>query len=151
MAVAIDVRKSPVAVVIGRGKPSSKRMEAGMLAHIARGSHMVHDKERAHNVLVRKAGLTSKAYKADVEDPIYLECMQMVNSLCSWIKRYIWRFVGMDMANLQSYLNWYVYLFRVKQASERWPETERVVRHLLMADANYRSSAKKSSTCLLDC
>jgi hypothetical protein len=46
----------------------------------------------------------------------------------------------MDPANLQSYLNWYVYLFRVNQAQEKWPKTERVVRHLLMAETQYRSS-----------
>ena len=140
IAVGIDVHKNPVAVAIGHGKPSSKRMEAGMLSHIAKGSHMVHDKEKAHNVLIRKANLTDEAYKADVRDPAYLDGMQMVNNLCSWIKRYLWRFTGMDPENLQSYLNWYVYLFRVKRASEKWPETERVVRHLLMVDAHYRSS-----------
>ena len=35
---------------------------------------------------------------------------------------------------------WYVYLFRVNQAQERWPKTERVVHHLLMAETQYRSS-----------
>jgi hypothetical protein len=44
------------------------------------------------------------------------------------------------MKCLQPCLNWYVYLFRVKQASERWPETARVVRHLMLADARFRSS-----------
>lgn len=41
--------------------------------------------------------------------------------------------------NLQAYLDWYVYLFRVNQARDRWNPTERVVRHILMADATYRS------------
>ena len=64
----------------------------------------------------------------------------MGNNLCSWLKRYLWRFTGMEMKNLQSYLNWYVYLFRVKQAKERRPEIARVVRHLLMIDSHFRSS-----------
>ena len=46
----------------------------------------------------------------------------------------------MDPANLQSYLNLYVYLFRVKQDDERWPGIARVVRHLLMTYARFRSS-----------
>lgn len=46
----------------------------------------------------------------------------------------------MDPTNLQSYLNLYVYLFRVKRDSERWPEVARVVRHLLMTEARLRSS-----------
>lgn len=66
--------------------------------------------------------------------------MSMVNNMCSWLKRYIWRFVGIHTKNLQSHLNWFVYLFRVRQAEERWPKTEGVVRHLLMTDAHYRTS-----------
>ena len=75
--------------------------------------------EKAHNALIKAAKCTSEAYKADVRDPVYLECMTMVNSLCSWLKRYLWRFTGMDPKNLQSYLNWFVYLFRVHQAEEK--------------------------------
>lgn len=140
IAVAIDEGKNPVAVACGHGKPSSKRVKDALLPHVAEGSHIVHDREKAHNALIRAAKCTDEAYKADVRDPVYLECMAMVNNLCSWIKRYLWRFTGMDPANLQSYLNWYVYMFRVNQAREKWPRAERVVRHLLMADACFRTS-----------
>ena len=83
---------------------------------------------------------THEAYKADTRDPVYLEQVAMVNNLCSWVKRYLWRFTGMEMKYLQSYLNWYVYLFRVKQAREKWPEIARVVRHILMTEGHFRSS-----------
>jgi transposase-like protein len=140
IAVAIDVHKNPVAVVCGHGKPSSKRIKDGLLAHIAQGSVIVHDKEKAHNALIKAAKCSEEAYKADVRDPLYVECMALVNNLCSWLKRYLWRFTGMKPVNLQSYLNWYVYLFRVNAARGKWPETERVVRHLMMVDAYFRSS-----------
>jgi transposase-like protein len=140
IAVAIDVHKNPVAVVCGHGKPSSKRIKDALASRIAEGATIVGDKERAHNALVKAVKGTHEAYKADIRDPVYLERVAMVNNLCSWIKRYLWRFTGMEMKNLQSYLNWYVYLFRVKQAKERWPEIARVVRHLLMIDSRFRSS-----------
>lgn len=140
IAVAIDVHKSPVAVVCGHGKPSTRRMKDALLSHLAEGSVVVHDKEKSHNGLIRAAKCVSEPYKADVRDPVYLAQLAMVNDLCSWLKRYLWRFTGMSMSNMQSYLNWYVYLFRVNQARDRWPETERVVRHLLMTDATFRSS-----------
>lgn len=140
IAVAIDARKEPVAVACGHGKPSTRRIKAALGPHLAEGATVVHDKEKAHNGLVRDAGCESEAYKADVRDPVYLEKMALVNDLCSWIKRYLWRFTGMEPANLQSYLNWYVYLFRVNQARGRWPRTEGVVRHLLMSDAHFRTS-----------
>ena len=127
-------------MVCGHGKPSSARIRKAMGARVAKGATLVHDRERAHNVLVRESGLVDESYKADVRDPAYLEAMALVNNLCSWIKRYLWRFTGMDPGNLQSYLNLYVYLFRVKRDDERWPKIARVVRHLLMVDARFRSS-----------
>jgi len=140
IAVAIDVHKNPVAVTCGHGKPSAKRIKDALLSHLAEGSTIVHDMEKSHRSLVKAARCVDEAYKADVSDPVYLECMAMVNNLCSWIKRYLWRFAGMDPKNLQSYLNWYVYLFRVLQSEDKWPKVERVVRHLLMTETQYRSS-----------
>ena len=139
IAIAIDASKNPVAVVCGHGKPSAKRIKAALGSHLAEGSTVVHDRERAHNGVIAYRKCGSEAYKADVTDPVYLEEMSMVNDLSSWLKRYLWRFTGMDPANLQSYLNWFVYLFRVRQAEDIWPKTARVVRHLLMTDATYRT------------
>ena len=139
IAIAIDASKNPVAVVCGHGKPSTKRIKAALGAHLAEGSTVVHDKERAHNGVIADRKCSSEAYKADVTDPVYLEEMAMVNNLSSWLKRCLWRFTGMDPSNLQSYLDWFVYLFRVRQAEEKWPKTARVVRHLMMADATYRT------------
>lgn len=103
------------------------------------GSLLIHDLERAHGVSFRGGGLESEAHRAEVNDPLYLERMEMVNDLCSWPKRYLRRFTGMSPRTLQAYLDWYVYLFRVNQARDRWDPTARVVRHILMADATYRS------------
>ena len=46
-----------------------------MKAHVAEGSTLVHDRERAHNVLVRENSLEDESYKADARDPAYLEAM----------------------------------------------------------------------------
>ena len=81
--VAIDVHKNPVAVVYCRGKPSSARVRKAMGGRIAPGSLLIHDLERAHGVLVRDGGLESEAHRADVNDPVYLERMEMANDLCS--------------------------------------------------------------------
>lgn len=63
----------------------------------------------------------------------------MANDLCSWLKRYLWRFTGMSPRYLHAYFDWYVYLFRVNQAKDRWELTARAARHILMADATYLS------------
>lgn len=138
ICVAIDIHKNPVAVVCGHGKPSSARIRKAMGGRIAPGSLLIHDLERAHGALVSEGSLGSEAHRADVNDPVYLERMEMVNDLCSWLKRYLWRFTGMSPRNLQVYLDCYVYLFRVSQACDIWGPTERVACHILVDDVTYR-------------
>lgn len=144
IAVGIDARKEPVAVVCGHGKPSTARIRKAMKGHVAKGATLVHDRERARNALVRELDLEDESHKADVRDPEYLEALELVNNPYSWIKRCLRRFTDMDPANLQSYLNLYVYLFRVKRNDERWPKIARVVRHLLTAEARFRSSTLRN-------
>ncbi len=57
--------------------------------------------------------------------------------MCGWLQRYLYKVMGMRMENLQSYLNWFVYLFRIKRDDEKYPKVERVIRHLLLTDAQY--------------
>ena len=140
VAVAIDAFKNAVVETCGHGKPSSKRINDALLAHIPPGSVIIHDKERSHRALVKAAKCTDEAYKADIADPAYLEAMKLVNNLCSWLRRYLFRFPGMKKDNLQSYLNWFVYLFRVRRDEEKWPKTARVLRHLLISNSHFRSS-----------
>ncbi|WP_283171146.1 hypothetical protein [Curtanaerobium respiraculi] len=69
--------------------------------------------------------------------PAYLEAMELVNNLCSWLRRYLFRLPDMKKANMQSYPNWFVYLFHVGRDEGKWPKTERVLRHLLTTDSHY--------------
>lgn len=140
IAVTIDTFKNTVAIICGQGKPSSKRIKDALLSHIAPGSVIIHDKERSHPALVRAAKCADEAYKADVGDPAYLEAMKLANNLYSWLRRYLFRFPGMKKSNLQSYLNWFVYVFLVRRDEEKWPKTARVLCHLLITDSHYRSS-----------
>lgn len=71
--------------------------------------------------------------------------MLLINSLCSWIQRYIYRYVGMKIKNLQRYLNWYVYLFKVKQAKDKWPKNERIIKHLIIDETKFVGKYKKKS------
>lgn len=104
---AIDVYKNPVAVAYGHRKPSSPRVRKAMGGRMAPGSPLIHDLERAHGELVRDGRLESGAHRANINDPIYLERMEMVNDLCPWLKRCLWRFTGMSPRNPQAYLDRY--------------------------------------------
>jgi hypothetical protein len=96
IAAGIDVFKNPYAVVCRHGKPSTKRIRDAFGGHIAKGALVVHDRERAHSGVIRDVGAIFESYKADVRDQEYLESMKLANNLCSWLKRYLWRFTGMS-------------------------------------------------------
>ena len=64
--------------------------------------------------------------------------MTMINNMCSWLKRYIWRFIGMEVENLQSYLNWFIYLQRCKRDNEKWPKSNRILRHLVLERVRFK-------------
>jgi hypothetical protein len=67
----------------------------------------------------------------------YLENIASINNMCSWLKRYLLRLIGMKKENLHAYLNWFVYLFRVKGNTEHWPKNERVLRHLVLGSSRF--------------
>lgn len=141
--MAIDIHKNTYALICGHGKPSAARIYKALKYHIEEGSTIVHDGEKAHNKLVEKLNLNSEVYKADKNSKEYLENMALINNMCSWLKRYLFRFIGMKIENLQSYLNWFVYLFRVKGNTDRWPKNDRILRHLVLTDVQYKRKPSK--------
>lgn len=108
-----------------------------MKDHITEGSTLIHDGDNSHSKLVEKLNLQSEVFIADTKSKTYLENMALINNLCSWLKRYLYRFIGMDIKNLQSYLNWFVYLFRVNGNKDKWPKNERIMRHLALEFTRY--------------
>lgn len=137
IVVAIDSNKNMVAIICGHGKPSSDRIYKTLHNHIRPNSIIVHDGEKAHNKLIRELNLKSEVYKANTKDSSYFEKMGLINNMCSWIKRYIWRFIGMDVENLQTYLNWFIYLQRCKRDNDKWSKSERILRHLILERTRY--------------
>ena len=127
-----------VAIISGHGKPSLRRIMNALESHIIPGSLIIHDGDHSHYKLIEKLNCRSKIYKANCKDPYYLENMVLINNMCSWLKRYLFRFIGMKIENLQSYLNWFIYLFRVKGNTDRWPKNDRILRHLVLTDFNTR-------------
>lgn len=127
IVVAIDCRKNIYAVICGYGKPSASRIFEALKNHIVSRSTLVHDGERAHDKLIKELDLKEDFYKANTHDKEYLENVALINNMCSCLKKYIYRFIGMRMTNLQSYLNWFVYLLRVKGVVYQWPKMDRIL------------------------
>lgn len=43
----------------------------------------------------------------------------------------------MDVENLQTYLNWFIYLQRCKRDNDKWPKSEHILRHLILERTRY--------------
>ena len=138
IVVAIDSSKNMLAVICGHGKPSSKRVYAALKDHIRPGSTIIHDGDNSHKYLIDALSLKSEVYIANTKDSEYIKNMAMINNMCSWLKRYIWRFIGMEVENLQSYLNWFIYLQRCKRDNEKWPKSNRILRHLVLERVRFK-------------
>lgn len=82
IVAAVDVHKNMIAVQCGNGNPTGQRIEEAFLKHIKPGSINVHDGNVAHNQLITKAGCTSEVYKADTDDPKYIEQMRLIYNMC---------------------------------------------------------------------
>ena len=108
-----------------------------MGAHVAKGATLVHDRERAHNVLVRENDLVDESYKADVRDPRLPGGDGAREQPLLLDQALPLALHGHGSRQPAIYLNLYVYHFRVKRDDERWPKIARVVRHLLMVDARF--------------
>ena len=67
------MHKNLVAIVCGRGRPSSARVREAMGGRIAPGALLICGLERARKAQVRDVGLEIEAHRADFSDPVYLE------------------------------------------------------------------------------
>ncbi len=138
--LAVDNFMGMVAFFVGKGVPTSDEIEKALLPHIRKGSasRIIHDGLHSHAKAVSSSGAESEIHKSTDKSEGSLKAMLLINSFCSWVQRYLSRFVGMDTEYLQDYLNWFVYLFRCKRQDEKWPKDERVIRHVLLADVTLR-------------
>lgn len=92
---------------LGLGKPSESRTRAAYASHIQKGSHLIHDMERSHKVLVRELDLTEEAHNSkliktlpDKENPL---CE--VNELCYLLELFLNSHSGFDRSRLEGYLD----------------------------------------------
>ena len=109
IAIACEERDGGPSVfrVLGRGKPSCERAKAAYCPHLAHGLTLVHDKENAHNAVVRELGLVSEAYDSrvikrldDGENPLW-----KVNRLCFLLRLFLDGHSGFDRSNLNGWLD----------------------------------------------
>lgn len=112
VAVAFDDKGHYVLAVEYTSKPSDKSTWTALGSHIKRKSHIIHDGERSHGILIRELELTSEVYPTEVtkdlddsENPLY-----SINHIHYLAKRFMREHGGYDRDNLQDWMNliWFI-------------------------------------------
>lgn len=111
VAVAIDEETMAI-IVEPTSKPSDSSTWNAMGKIIQPKSHLIHDQERSHGILIRKLNLTSETYDTnftkgltDKENPL-----DPINNIHSLIKRFMKQHGGYNRDNLQDWMNlvWFI-------------------------------------------
>ncbi|MBR0418650.1 MAG: IS1595 family transposase [Erysipelotrichaceae bacterium] len=88
-------------------KPSLKSSWNTFCTHIEEGSHLIHDGEKSHSVLIDKLHLTSEVYDADEIKKLKDEDnpLDSINEIHSLAKRFMAAHGGYNRENLQDFMN----------------------------------------------
>lgn len=91
----------------GYGKPSQKKTRDAFINHIEVGSHLIHDKEKSHRIIVKELKLSDETYDAneikklkDKENPL-----NPINRQCNLLKKFLYSHPGFDREDLPNYIN----------------------------------------------
>ena len=112
VAVAYDEHGQFILNVEWTSKPSDKSTWRALGTHIEEGSHLIHDKERSHGILIRELHLTSEVYDtemtrglSDKDNPL-----DPINNIHDLAKRFMKAHGGYDRDNLQDWMNliWFI-------------------------------------------
>lgn len=98
--------------VEGFGKTSQKKTKDTFINHIKAGSHLIHDKEKSHKILIKELKLTDESYDAnklkkykDKDNPL-----NPINRQCYLLKRFLRSHSGFDRDDIQCYINLYCFI-----------------------------------------
>lgn len=94
------------------GKTSQKKTKDTFINHIKAGSHLIHDKEKSHKILIKELKLTDESYDAnklkkykDKDNPL-----NPINRQCYLLKRFLRSHSGFDRDDIQYYINLYCFI-----------------------------------------
>lgn len=126
IGVATD-KKHTICFFEGFGKPSQKRSYETFKNHIASGSTLIHDKEKAHKKLIEKLELKCVNYSssdlkglADSENPL-----DPVNRIHCLLKMFLNAHSGFCRDEIQDYLN--LYSFVINSPSDHLEKVEKII------------------------
>ena len=109
VCLGISNRGYIFAFVCKKNKINQKRANEIYLNHIKKGSTLIHDGEKTHMSIVKALNLEEKVIKSTAPNDERAE-MKYIDELCSAVKHFLEVHRGYRKADLQNYLNLYVYI-----------------------------------------
>ena len=112
VASGIDSSGNILLLVENNSKPSSKSTWDAYGEHIEEGSHLIHDGEHSHNVLVERLHLSETVYQTAITKQLKDEDnpLDRINDFHSLCKRFMRAHGGFNRDDLQDWLNllWFI-------------------------------------------
>ena len=112
VAAAYDSKGNYMFIREYTSKPSDRSTWKALGSHIKEGSHLIHDGERSHGILIRNLKLTETVYSteetkglSDKDNPL-----DPINDIHSLAKRFMKAHGGYDRDDLQDWMNliWFI-------------------------------------------
>ena len=129
-------------------KPSNKSTWAALGAHIKPNSHLIHDGEHSHSILVNRLNLTEEVHP--VEETKGLEDkdnpLDPINNLHSFIKRFMKEHGGFNRSELQDWMNliWFI----LSEPDNRYDKVKVFIEKALLSPrkVKYRDTMSKKAS-----
>ena len=130
VAVALDDFNHILIIVENTSKPSDKSTWNALGNHIKPKSHLIHDAEKSHGILIRELELSEEVYKTDYTKKLddQTNPLRRINHLHSLIRKFMNAHGGYDRDNLQDWMNLIAFIL-----SEPINRYEKVVKFIEMA------------------
>lgn len=135
-----------IASIEGLGKTSKKKTAACFMNHIKAGSKLIHDQEKAHDVLVKELNLYSEVHNAndlkglpDKDNPL-----TPINEQCYLLKHFLRVHSCFIKEDLQDYLN--LYSFIMNSATNSYEKIEILLNRALQIPKTLTFREKYSIT-----
>ena len=105
--VAFDDNDNYLLICTNTSKPSDTSTLKVLENHIEQGSHLIHDGEHSHNILVEKLALTQEIYKTEDTKNLKDEGKPLdpINDIHALAKRFMKSHGGYNRDDLQDWMN----------------------------------------------
>ncbi len=130
IAIAFDGHRTYCALA-GMGKPSQKRILEALKDHIAPGSRIIHDGEKAHSLLIRNLGCSDETHLtadtkglSDADNPL-----DPINRKCAALKRFLKAHSGFNRSYFDQMLR--LFSFIVNPPRNPYEKIEIVINRIL--------------------